>query len=510
MKTRTKKMLALLLTGAMTASFIGCGNTEVNNSSSAEKQSSATNTESTQNQEKETQTQEPVEISVYYYASDNQAAEKAVIGAMNEYSAEKIGVTIAFHPFAAAEYTNKLSMDLAAKEDIDLCWVTNYTDLVSKNALMDLTDLLPEYTALYEVMPEKIWESIEIKGRRYSVPNYKESFVGYALFTPKEMADTIKDKYGIDFNEIECNSIFDIGNYEEYILACLEEGVNVALPEGIELSRFMPSEKDYESLEKPFVVNRTTHEVTTYYEIPEFEGYVELMTKWNDLGILKEEQAMSDFSAMEYLKSGSYALTGAPLVPDMANNKKTAYGVDVYVKEVTDSYVVSTTAMGSGWAINNMSEKADACLKWLELLNTDTQFADMFMYGLEGEHYTRNASGVVSKIADSGWTNSQWRATNYLVPSLLDTEAADKKEQYTSANDAAKASEFLGFRPDYENIESQIAGITAIDKEYGKMFRLGIYGKDKLGDIKAALKASGSEDVIKEVQSQMDAFFEGK
>lgn len=502
-----KKIGSLVLVLALCLSVLGgCGTKKEGQNEStvtAKSEEAKTTSESTQ-------TFETTTISVYYYASNNQAAEKEVIGAMNAYSEDKIGVTIEFHPFDPSEYADKLNMGLASKEDIDLCWVTGYTDLVSQDALLDLTDLLPEYPALYAVMPEKIWQSIEIKGRRYSVPNYKESFVGYALFTPKDIADKVKEKYGIDFNTIACDSVFEIGNYEEYILACMEEGVSMPLPEGVFLSKFMPSERDYEGLDAPFAVARGSHEITTYYDMPEYEAYIDLMTKWKELGIWKEEQIMSDYVAKDYLVSGSYALTGAPLVPDMANAKKTAYGPEVYVKEITDSYVVSNTAMGSGWAVNKMSQKADACLKWLELLNTDTEFADIFMYGLEGKQYTRNAEGVVEKIADSGWSNGQWRATNYMVPSLLSTEAADKKEQYTIANDAAKASEFMGFRPDYENVESQMAAVSAIVKEYNPMFERGFFGKDKLDEVKEKLKAAGAEEIIKELQSQLDAFFAEK
>lgn len=519
-----KQVAAGLLSVTMCASMLaGCAGSKAESKEAAVSAAAGTQTEAaeagaagTQTGTAETQTeaapQETTNIVVYYRGS-KQNAEKLVVEEMNKYSEEKIGVTITLNSVDSSEYKDKLSMDLAAQNEIDLCWMANYTGLQSlaeQDALMELSDLLPDYPELYAVMPEKIWESTEYGGKRYFVPNYKESFTSYSVMTPKAMADTVKEKYGIDFQTIQCNGITDLANYEEYILACMEEGAEFPIPNLIAFKTWMAGDSRYELLEDVYVADKETHQVMTYYETPEFAEYVKLMKHWNELGIRREEGLLSDFKPDPYLQSGSYAISGWSTIPDNENQASSRYGVDVYVKEATQKTVVNTSATGSGWAIAQHSKKADACLKWLTLLNTDTEFADLFAYGLEGVNYNVESDGQVAAIKDSGWSNSVWKITNYKIASLTTADAPDKKEQYDQYNNEAVEMVHLGFRPDLTAYSAEKATIKAIDTEAQKMFDYGLYGEDKLAEVIGDMNKAGLENVKAEIQKQLDEFVAAK
>lgn len=512
-----KKLVAFLLSMTMCAGMLaGCGSKEETKTSSSESQTvQSQGTEAQSSEVQSTEAEQPQETTniVVYYRANVQNSDKAVIEAMNEYSEEKIGVTITYTPIPSSEYKDKLSMDLAAKADIDLCWMANYTGLkalAEQGALMELTDILAENEELYNIMPEKIWDSTEYSGNRYIVPNYKESFTSYSIMTPAALADTVKEKYGIDFYEIECNGIEEIGNYEEYILACIAEGIEFPMPNLIRFCNFLSGDLKYEVLSGIYVADKETHTVMTYYETPEFAEYIELMQRWNELGIRLEESLLSDFDFAPYLKSGSYAISGWTTIPDNQNQASIRYGVDAYVKEVTQKTVINTSATGAGWSIPQYSEKADAVMKWLTLLNTDTEFANMFVYGLEGQNYTVESDGRIAMIADSGWSNSIWKATNYLVPSLSTDDPLDKKEQYDQYNAEAVEMVHLGFQPDLTEFSAETATINAIDKEVSMMFDLGLYGADKLEETIADMNKAGLEKIKAEIQSQLDAFLAAK
>jgi len=236
-----------------------------------------------------------------------------------------------------------------------------------------------------------------------------------------------------------------------------------------------------------------------------------LMINWKEKGIWKEEQVMADYKAKNYwYQTDSWALCNDATTPDMVNNMQDRYGIEVYVKPITENYVSTQAVTGSGWAITAYSEKADACLKWLELVNTDTAFADMWVYGVEGTHYTREADGTITKIADSGWSNSAWKATNTWVLSLLSTEAADKKEQYTAFNESAVLSDVFGFRANTENVATEMAAVSAVHSELKYMMQYGFYDIEKLDEVIADCKAAGSDTVIAELQAQVDAYLANK
>ncbi|MBQ7840183.1 MAG: extracellular solute-binding protein, partial [Lachnospiraceae bacterium] len=342
---KRRKLISLLVVSSLCAAmFTGCGSEPAAENTSAE-QTSAESTSAEKPESGETAAaeqaeeapQETTNISVYIRGLPDTGAIDAVTQALNEYSEEKIGVTVTLSNFESGEYLDRLKMGLAAKEDIDLCWMADYTgldDFVRQDALLDLTDLLPQYEGLYQVMPEEIWQNAQLYGRNYTVPNYKESFLGTSVMTPVAMADTIKEKYGIDFNAIECNSTMDYEVYEDYILACMAEGVEVPLPFQMQCA-FNSINDDYEFTDSYyFVMDKETHKVSLWYETEEYAQHHKKMMDWKEKGIWKEEQIMSDFNHTEIMSSGNYALVGWTTVPDNQAQASTRYGVDVYVKEV--------------------------------------------------------------------------------------------------------------------------------------------------------------------------------
>ncbi|MCM1188189.1 MAG: ABC transporter substrate-binding protein [bacterium] len=508
-----KRLLSLTLAFMMCVGMLaGCGeNAKPQESSGSPAQSDGTGSGEQKTPEEPETPAEPVEISLYMNAGDNQTSEKDVIDAMNAYSLDKIGVTIKFTAIPSAEYTEKISMELAAKGDIDMMWMASYKgfiDLCNRDALLDIGDLIPQYEGLYNVMPQMVWDSTRVNGKYYFVPNYKECFNAKDMYTPKALADTVKEKYGIDFNEIECNSFYEVGNFEEYLLACQKEGVEMLMPSLMGLSGYGTSDPYYEQLDyELFVMDRETHEVKFTLETPQWRETLELMEKWQKLGFFPEEMLASDFNATSYLSGGTYAICGWNRVPDGYNNLVDRYNVDAYLKEITIPRVTSSSATGAGWSISARTEKADACLRWLELLNTDTAFADLFTYGIEGTHYTRTEDGRIEKIADSGWGSyALWQTSNYKIASLMTTENPDKIKLYTEANDTAQPAILLGFRADFTDVSTEMTNIKALFSECQKMLDWGYYGMDKYDDLIAQFKAAGSDKVVAELQAQVDAF----
>ncbi len=507
-----KRLISLTLAAVMGMSLlVGCGGT---NNQTETKESTPAKVETESTAVKESEAAKPAEvenISILYYGTNDQPAQDAVIKAMNEYSKEKIGVTVTFKGIASGEYTDTVSRALAAKEDVDLVWAdvtgNRVINWANDGGLLEISELLPKYPELVAVMPERIWNSVKLSNGSYFIPNYKETGTGYSVAAPKAIVDAVKTKTGIDWNTIEMNDIWDLANFEEYILAAMDEGIDMPLPDGASfLTWLSKADPKYEGTTMPFVIDKEAGKVYNALEAPEVAEFVAMLNDWKDKGIWKEEQVMSDFDFKPYCKSGSYAMIGWVTVPDSANNLKDRYGVDCYVREVTDNIITSNSALGSGWAIAAHSKKADACMKWLQLVNTDAAFADIWLYGVEGTHYTREADGSVTKVADSGWSNSAWKATNAWVMSLQSSEAADKKEQYTAFNESAVESEIMGFRADFSKVSAELAAVTAKYKEQSKMLGNGFIDAAGLETLIKDLKAAGSDTIVAELQAQLDAF----
>lgn len=510
---KKKKLLAFVLTCATAAGMLsGCGSQGTTTETGSAPESTGTETAAaTAAAETTAATGDVVNINWYLFDGAGQADQQAVQDAMNAYTADKIGVTVTLKPISSGDYNNTVKLDLAAADDVDLCFMANWTgldELIQSNALMDLTDLLPQYEELYGVMPEEIWDSTKFDGKNYTIPNYKESFSGYSLITPQALADKVKEEKGIDFQSLELNGYSDLKKVEPYLEAVKDE---VSLPIA-ELWGIYPDifANHYDSILNKGTevgVDENTGEIVELLKTDAAKDYFTLMHEWKEKGYWKEENTMADVNKDTYRSAGDYGISIWNTVPDNENSASDRYGVPVYAIQITDNKITSDSALGSGWAISAKSKKADACLKYLQLLNTDTILADLFVYGIEGTDYTKDADGVVTVSENAGWTNQVWKATNYKVPSLSSTESADKKEQYTEANAAATPQKIMGFRFDSTNVRTEITALDNVMNEYQVLMNCGFYDPEEyLPKYLDAIEQAGMDKILTEIQTQYDAW----
>ena len=504
------RILALVLAVLMLAGiFAGCAKTPASSTAPAPTPSEAADSK--------TESQKPQElVDIVWYVDSGSVRnnEKNVVAAMNEYSKEKIGVTVTLNTLMSSDYKNKLSMDLASDADIDMAFLASWQGqqtLIEQKAIMDITDLLPNYPNLLAVMPETIWESSEFDGRRYLIPNYKEAFLGYSYITPKAVADKVKAEKGIDVQSIQLNGIRDIEKLIPYMEAAKEVcNVSIGIGEPNMWNGQSLKPGQWENIYDQYFVDNTTDKVNITFLTDEYEQFVKTMYQINKKGLVLDEAATKDYSTNilpDYLKKGDYAISQWTTVPDNINNATMRYGVDVYAIQLTGNYQNSSIALGSAYAIAAKSKKADACLRYLELLNTDTKLADMFVYGQEGVDFKYNADGLVEVSENSGWNNAVWKACSYMTPTLATTEAKDKKEQYTEANKSATPYRSLGFRANTTAVTAELAAIKNVTDEYNQFMTFGFYNPDeKLEEYRSKLKTAGVEKVIAEIQSQYDAW----
>lgn len=506
MKWKPVLLAAVLCLGLL----VGCGNQKTEPEQTKSVQEEKESTESVSQPEEK---QETENIVVTMYGMDDQNGAAEVIEAVNAYTEDKIGVTITFKPIPTGDYTSKLQLDLASSEEMDLCWMASYTgfdNLVAGNALMALDDLLEKYPALYESMPDMVWESTLKNGSKYIVPNYKEMGTGFSIVTPKSLADTIKEKYNIDFNALKLDGYQSFDLLSPYLAACKEEGVSAVVCDiktiGGDIFANAWERLDSNSY---VVLDTVSGETLSFFETPEVKEFFELMYDWNQKGYFPEEVALGGYNSTPYKQAGDYGIYYWQTVPD---NEQTAYerfGVEVYAIELMETKFFNTSALGSGWSIAAKSQKADACMKFLELLNTDSYLADLFVYGVEGVNYTKDTDGLITRTADSGWKNEAWKSCSYKNVSRLTSEVG-KLEKYDAFNQAVQPSVTLGFSFDPTPVEAEIAAMKPVRSEYITLISRGFYDPEEyLPKFIDGLNNAGfekvKEEIIRQYQEWKDA-----
>lgn len=515
MKNKLLKGLSLVLTMAMLGvSLAGCGSKPANEGASAPAEDTAKEEKSKEDAPAPAEdaggaagseeTGETVNITWHRTAWHTNADEKKVEDAINAYIEPLIGVTVTV--LNDAENT-QLDLALAGGDDIDLFWVASWSNaynFIDGNIACDLTNVLADYPELYASMPETVWEASKNDGRNYYVPIYKESANAQGLSVPT----SVVEKYGWDLSTVK--TLKDI---EPMLADCAADGMSN--PIALQGPTFDCFEIDtYSFLTKYAGVARggDTAKIVNVIESPEYADYVNMMYAWNQAGYVNQEESAPDSIGEQIItekrNAGQNAFYRWAMTPDSKANATARYGMDVEIIPLTGSYIETDSAAGSAYMINAKTTKADACLKFLQLLSTDETLANLAAFGIEGEHYTRTEDGRISLIADSAYAYpGVWITCNVNAPSLMEGESADKKEQYAQFNAEAEVSCTAGFRFDKANVEAEVAAIDGVLAEYQPLLEKGFYNPDEyLPEFQSALKSAGIDKVIEEMQTQYDAW----
>lgn len=503
-----KRIVALVAAVTMALSmFTGCQGTEAETSNPVTAETSNPVTAETSNLVT-AETDEPVTITWYRVAWHTNEDEKLVEDAINEYIEPLIGVNVKL--MNEAENT-EISLALAAGEDIDLWWDAAWNKMnsfIAGNSAYDLTEVIDNYPTLKASIPEVVWNSCLQNGKLWYVPIYKESGTGSGLSVPTAQVE----KYGWDLSSV--NELKDI---EPMLKDLYDDGADAAYIIHTAYADFGLRDT-FASLAQTSnqgvyaVIRRDDPtKVLNFLETPEYKEFLDLMHSWYENGYINEAEALEgmgeDTVVTEKRKAGDNGFTGWLMVPDSKAQASNRYQMDVEIIPLSKNYADTDSAAGSVLMVNAKTEKIDAVMKFIELLNTDETLANLALYGIEGKHYNL-VDGRVELIPDSGYSYpGAWIVCNVTTPTLMVGESEDKAEQYDAFNNSLEISVSNGFRFDSSNVEAELTALDGVFAEYLELVDRGVYDPDEyLPKFQNAAKNAGIDTVIAEIQRQWDAF----
>ena len=440
---------------------------------------------------------------------------KKVQDAINAYIADKINVQIELTDISSGEYTDKANLSLAAHE-IDLLWTASWeavigtNDLVPRNAVYDITDLLPG-TALYASMDEGQWDATKYNGRIYYIPVYKDNVEGYDFMFRKDLVD----KYGWDVTTVKT-------------LADLEPMLADAKAEGLKYPylsqktamfyRWYIDKFDFFTADANtnfFAVDRATNEVINTIQTPEYAEFAKLMGDWAEKGYLSEDD-LTKVTTDTTTQTQDWAISWWTDIPVNAE-ANSRYGQEVVMQPATERYAHSTSALGSCYAITTDDPvKAQACIDFMGLLYTDSTLADLYTFGIEGEDFTytqdEEAGQAIKHVTQTSekYNHSMWESASATIVTPLAEEPDNKAELYKDFNGGANTSIAAGFRFDKTPVEAAYSACSALFEQYGFALENGGVPADAVEDYiaqyQADLDAAGYQDVLAEFTAQYNAW----
>ena len=475
-KHLSKRVAALAMTAAMSVGLLaGCGSSDAPSGSTGSGDDEIT--------------------TLIWYMSINPVAADTdkVIAKLNEYTREKIGVEIDYKVIANPDYKEKMPNLINAGEYYDICftsnWTTDYLQFTSKEAFLDITELLPQYAKeTYDFIPEAVWDAVKVNGSIYGVPSYKEMGWQGGIVYNSDMAEA----YGIDMSAVKT-----LEDYTKVLEVVAEkataEGKNVVGVSG--LTTAWPMAAPYESLtgnpklpaaaavpEFNNFQDVSGQAVFNQYASEEYMNYCQIVRGWNQAGYLGGDPVNYDSDIANRdndFNNGALFSYFIQYAPGTSESMSASSGHGVGFVPLMEPLFETRSAMGGLLAISYASEHPDKALEFINLLNTDEYVGTLIRHGIEGEHYTAVGDNQVDKtmggtLTDNGYDYTYGWQFGTPFNQKWDISYPDNIEQlFQDYNDSAVISPNNGFTFDMIPVESQVAALPSVIAEYAPSLETG-------------------------------------
>ena len=508
-----KKILSILLAALMILSLVACGG--------------PTN---------EKNPDDTITLEWYYRGNGLQEDTQDVNDRVNELlhavpGFEKINIHL--NPYTASDYKNAVILAQSENAQIDILSTVglNWAQEVRNGTYISLSDYLESdaYSALANELPDWLWDSMSLDGEVYMVPNYQRANTTPVLIFPKAYAEglnleVIKANIADGWTTTELNNIMKSivdnarrisGKDTKYMLPVGWNPTSATYPEYIEYltsNSGVAIREDGTTFENWFA-NSDVKAIYAEAAQIKVDGYIHPETSVN-ISSLYNENMMKDDAIVAYIT------TGYGTMEQNEARVSATYGFDVVTISLQENYFMPANWGAGGNGITTYCEHPEEAMKFLQLINTEAgaEIYNTIVYGLEGEHYTKNADGTIKTLeydGSQGGATTSYAALKWIMGNTryawlnqgcdpFDVEIMDS----VNNNPDNVKSPMIGFVFDTADVENELSRVAAVIKEYNNTIRFGMAGanfENIYNEFLSKLEAAGIGEIIAEGNAQFSA-----
>ncbi len=432
---------------------------------------------------------------------------KEVVAAANTYSAEKIGVVVDLE----IQPSEMINLIMASGEYYDMIytceWLNIYDTNASRGLFYDITDLVQDCAPdLYDTVGV-YWEAAKLDGRIYGVPTLKD--MGSEMMF-RLNADYFEGEKGMSIPEK-----MEFADIEPYLEAYKKD-----------YPHKYPLEMSKSGI--PGFTNFLERIVSNIIVVPyDQEGEPRAIPFWESKRLMDRYRLLHSWYRKGYIQPDASAVEstmtdrtipvrfGVAWRGYQGYSNPADWGFHVKTSIYDGPYLSRATEQGAMTAICAAcsKERAEAALKYLELLNTDRKFRDILGYGIEGKHFEYLENGTVLRTVTGAERYNvglypMGSVVNASVESVSRDFLADPdqwKKVYEGYEEYAIRSRTRGFVYDRSKTEDIIAAVTAIYSNYATDLRTGTSDPDEVvPKMKKEMEDAGIGILLEDVQRQLD------
>lgn len=406
-----------------------------------------------------------------------------------------------------ADFNTKYPLVFASGEDFDLIYTSSWSFYASqavKNGFHEITqeDMQTYAPELNAEIPEAAWQQALIDGKVYMIPNVQEEYNHLGILV---RGDLMK-KYDIP-------DITSLDIFEQYLDAIAQnEPTMIPLDGGSEFDYWTNSAlwlmqpQGWTAGTNGYAMrlDDPTGQQFKISETQEYRDYLARMVDYKERGFWSRN-ALNNTTRLDDAfingKSAAALHNVGTMVSAMrrANDENPDWEAIVYDSMFGEYPTIRTSYLGNGMGIHAESPNKEAGLRWINLVRTNREMYDLYMFGIEGKHWQDMGEGKMKPLPAApdygGYSNWGFNTENMRRVNVEEWEGTEIiRQSYASRAVNNPAAYFLF---DDSEVKNEVAALTNLGNKFTKMFDFGFESdwENVLPDVEMQYEAAGREKV---------------
>lgn len=444
--------------------------------------------------------------------------QQKVENAINAITEKKINTKVQLQPINVSSYSQQINLMLTSNEDLDLFadgTITaffSYASHASKGQLYPLDSLLEQDGSGIKSAVGNYLSATKINGKIYGVPTVRD----FAADTRIMMRKDLCDQYGIDYKSIKTTD-----DIEKALLTVKGKDPTISplLPGANGNSTLFDSIGFKDGGDQlgdmtGVLLDNQSLKVSDYFESDNAKQVAQLARKWYNEGLIVKDANALQQTGPALMKAGKIFAYMQNCKPGIDEQDSASAGTTLVSAVIGDAYSDTQKVTGFMWSLPSYTKKAEAAVKFLNLMYSDKDIVNLLDWGIEGTHYVKESgkdniitypSGVTAD--NTGYSlNLGFEFGNQLLSYVWSGTDPNLWQEMSDFNKNAKASKALGFMFDASKVKTEYANVQNVLTQYKEGIGTGMVDPSQLDTMVTQLKAAGIDAVVKEKQSQLDAW----
>lgn len=453
---------------------------------------------------------------IWYVPGPGKYADKEIVyGALNEMLNKDLNVNLTIKESGGfGEYRETMPLAMASGQKFDLVWTSSwcntFMDAATDGLYAGLDELLPQYAPTIWKDTKDSLEAARVNGEIRAV--WSQQIAAYTSNVILRQSHI--DKYGWDVSSIK--SLEDIEPFLADIKKNEPELIPLSTRQSISAWMF-----PYLGYAGAGVVNGTLltrvddEEVRLFNKLedPDCLDYINLAWDWYNKGyIAKDGLTYNNDQWRQMEGAGKIAIDLHNTWVPGAEVQSTSYGDTTLRVPFGYSFQNTGNIVSTLNAVSAVSKNKEDAVRLLEYLWTSKDAYNLLVWGKAGAHYEELPGGFIKPNPDSGYyTNIPWVFGNTFLSLPKEGQNPNSNSLVYDLNQKAKKATIMGFIPNLEDIQTLVASVDTVVKQYDLALASGYVDPAvELPKYMDALKQAGIDELQTELQKQIDAWLKTK